>query len=413
MEFQKFNRDCIDDISGGSLEKKIVGSSVLFPFKVHQDVSKAVCKIEVHQGIGTAFLAKFPVTNNGSALIISGVFTNNHVLSKEDLADGKTFRIQFDAVPVGDSTNPSPLALTVPITGKFRFTCSVLDVTFVRFEDDVIQNLLSNGCQFLEVTSEGESVNEPVFIFQHPGGKDMRIAHGCFLQYYGTDLFHSVSTDFGSSGSPVALSSGKVIGIHRARSTRKDNYNIAVAMKPVIKAILHLLSRSFCRKLFCNPDILNKGYAADLLKIGLQRCDLGPHSIFQGPMFVSPAKYLISFPISVLQRKAPVWFVPTSHGWYWTPTDPSDKKKETNWMSVSQLQIVGGDLDGQILSETDVTIINWLCQHNIVCCDDFSHPRRHSCRLYHPYRLCCPHHLPRLHRPCRLPASVILNKTKN
>ena len=59
----------------------------------------------------------------------------------------------------------------------------------------------------------------------------------------------------------------------------------------------------------------------------------------------------------------PIWYVPTSHGWYWTPSNPSDEKEETNWMPVSQLNVIGGYWDGKT-PETE--IINWLYQRNIV-----------------------------------------------
>ena len=331
-----------------------------------------MCKITDDHGKlkGTAFLAKFPMADSG--VISGGILTNNHVLSKKDLADGKTFRIQSDTVLVSDSTNPSgsPLVLTVPATGKFRFTCPLLDVTFVRLNDDVIRHLLSSGCQFLDI-SEREGASEQVFVLQYRQDiQGLRLAYGFCLQYYGTDLFHSANSFLGSSGSPVVLSSGKVIGIHKSAGPA-NNYKIAVAIKPVIKAI-HELKHSFCRKLFYNPPLLNKSYVDRLLALGLQQC--GSHSKFEH-LYVSPATYRLH----ILRKKPPVWFVPTVHGWYWTPTDPSDKEKHTNWMPVSQLQVNGGDLDDQILSEDNVRIINWLCQHNIVCCKSFSHP---PCRSF-------------------------------
>lgn len=347
------------DISGSTSEKLLDGSSIPMSFETLKDASKAVCKIKVGNGTGTGFLAKFPAPDGS---LIYGIFTNNHVLSEEYLADGKTFTIQFDAVPVGE--NLSPLTLLVSATGMFRFTCPVLDATYVRFEGKALQYLLSSGCQFLEVTSEWDgSKVEPVFIFQHPGGVEISIAQGHFLQYYGLNVFHSVSTDFGSSGSPVALTNGLVIGVHKARAARScSNYNVAVAMKAVIKAILPFFCRPFIPQLFCNPIVLDKAYVAKLLKIGLQRCFLRPGTKFQGLMYISHATI-----VRGQEVVTPIWFVPTSHGWYWTPSDPSDREKETNWMPVSQLEVVGGHWHGQIPAEKNIKIINWLYQYNIVC----------------------------------------------
>ena len=350
------------DISGSTSEKLLDGSSNPIPFKTLVDASKAVCKVEVGDSErATGFLAKFPAPDGS---LISGIFTNNHVLSEEYLADGKTFKIQFDAVlEAVRGGDLSPLTLLVSTTGMFRFTCPVLDATFVRFGGQVVQYLLSSGCQFLEVTSEWDgSTVEPVFIFQHPGGADISIAQGHFLQCYGIDVFHSVSTDFGSSGSPVALSSGVVIGVHKARAARNcSNYNVAVGMKAVIKAILPFFCRPFIPQLFCNPIILDKAYAAKLLEIGLQRCFILRASKFQGLMYISHTR---DGDREVVTR---IWYVPTSHGWYWTPSDPSDREKETNWMPVSQLVVVGGYRHGQIPPLKIIKIIDWLYQHNIDC----------------------------------------------
>ena len=352
------------NISGNTSEKQIDGSSIPISFKTLQDASKAVCKIIVDNLTGTGFLAKFAVANGG---LIYGIFTNNHVVSENSLADGKKFIIQFDAVPVGDSTNPSPFVVEISTTGKFRFTCPILDATFVRFEGQVIENLLSYGCKFLEVTTEWEGTKvEPVFVFQHPGGAAIHIAQGHFLQYYGLDVFHSVSTNYGSSGSPVALSNGLVIGIHKARSARSfSNYNVAVAIKAVMKAIIPYFCHPIvAQHLFRNPIILNQTYVAKLLKIGLQLCFLSPDSKFQGLMYVSPATIFNGHEVVT-----PIWYTPTSHGWFWTPTNPSDKTKETNWMPVSQLEVVGGYWHGQIPAPKNIRIINWLYQHNIICND--------------------------------------------
>lgn len=359
---KRYEAYVVDINSASSSEKKIGGSTAPVSFKTLLDVSKAVCKVKVENETGTGFLAKF-ATTTGS--LMHGLFTNNHVLSERRLADGQTFTIQFDAIPVGTSTNPSVFAATVTTTGLFRFTCPILDATFIHFGDEAIQFLTSGGCRFLKVASGWEGSNgEPVFVFQHPGGADIHFAQGFFLQYYGLDIFHSVSTNYGSSGSPVALSNGQVIGLHKARSALESkNYNIAVPMSAVINAILpHSRGPVFPRYLVCNPIALDPTYAAKFLQIGLERCFVSPTSNFQGLMYVSPATSVLG-----LEIVTPIWFVPTSHGWYWTPTDPSSRDKDTNWMPVSRLRVIGGYWHDQVPASKNVRIINWLFQHNIVC----------------------------------------------
>ena len=340
------------DIRGITLEKRIDGASSPMYLETYENPSKAVCKIEVDNRTGTGFLAKFPAADGSP---IHGIFTNNHVVSEQNLADGKMFTTRFDAVPVHNA----PLTQLVPTAGMFRFTCSVLDATFVRFEGELLQYLSSHGCQFLEVAPELDG--SEVFIFQHPRGDKISFAQGFFLRHHGIDMFHSVSTDFGSSGSPVALSNGLVIGIHKAQAARScNNHNVAVSMKAVIEAIRPFFCHPFTPKLFGDLTFFDITYAAKLLDIGLQRCFIHPASEFQGVMYAGHAKFVDGDQEVV----TPIWYVPTSHGWYWTPSDPSDKREETNWMPVSQLNVIGGCWDGKA-PETEIN--NWLYQHNIVC----------------------------------------------
>ena len=286
--------------------------------------------------------------------------TNNHVLSEGRLIDGQAFTVTFDAIPAGTSSKLTSVTRTVMTKGAFRFTCSILDATFVKFTEQDIEGLISSGCCFLQVASDWEEEKDtPVFVFQHPGGSDIHFAQGKCLMFSGFDIFHSVSTDYWSSGSPIAISDGRIIGLHKARSiSDSQNYNVAVMMKAIIKALLpHFCGVTSPHHLVCNPITLDQTYNEKLLQIGLVKCFIDRSSKHHEIMYVSPPS----------KNVTPIWFVPTSHGWFWTPTDPSNKTKETNWMSVSQLQVIGGYWDEQTPVERNVTIINWLYQHNIVC----------------------------------------------
>ena len=58
--------------------------------------------------------------------------------------------------------------------------------------------------------------------------------------------------------------------------------------------------------------------------------------------------------------KSSIWFVPTSHGWYWTPTDPHSDK-EINWMSVLNSKVISGNFK---LKEAHISIINWFRENS-------------------------------------------------
>ena len=316
-----------------------------------EKVSKGVCKVVLDNGQekGTGFLAKFAAFN-GKWLY--GLFTNNHVVSEGNLADDKTFTIQFDAVP--DGADGTKFVETVSTTGTFRFTCPILDVTFVLFEDEACKRLSSKGCQFLDIALDWDGKKDkPLFVLQYPesNGRTLCCADGAFFQNYGFNMFHLVSTDSGSSGSPVALFDGMVIGIHKAAPINCDSeYNIAVAMKAVVDAIKPFFCLKYITQVFCNYVTIHQAYAAKLLKFGLRKCRLERDSKFQ-LMYVS-------------ETEVSTWYIPTSHGWYWTETNPL--VNGANWMSVSQHKVVGGDWDGKMATQKEIVIINWLFQHNIV-----------------------------------------------
>lgn len=320
-----------------SPEKYVSGSTEQLP-----DVSNSVCKVEVGNATGTGFLGMFD-TNTGS--LVHGLFTNHHVLSEHHLADDQTFVIKFDGVSVGTPANRSPFILTVKTTRLFRFTCPILGATFIKFEDEYMQCLVSGGCKFLKIKSDWKGTKgRRVFVCD-----DKQCTGEIFLQYHGLDMFHSVSTDCASPGSPITKQNGKVIGLHKARSMHlKDNYNVAVAMKYVIKAIVRqFVGPNLPCHLVANPTTWDPIYG----DIGLEQCS----ELSSRPVYVSPPTYVCE-----ILTITPIWFVPTSHGWYWTPTDPSSQEEVTNWMPVSQKNVIGSEWHNNIPNDINVYIIETL-----------------------------------------------------
>lgn len=347
-------------------EKHVAGSNVPISFKTLMDGSKAVCKVVVHAAYttststATAFLAKFS-SNKGD--LVCGLFTNNHVLGNPELADNCVIDMVFDGIPVGDSRNSTSLCKRLHTNGLFRFTCSVLDATFIRFDQATIAHF--QECSYLTIGHQNALIEkQPLIVFQHPKGMDVHFAQGSFIQYYGTDFFHSVSTDYGSSGSPIALCDGTVVGIHKARPRTNANHNIAVTMTAVIQALLPFYDGSIAipSHLVSNPIELDHRYSCKISAIGLDRCFVEHNTLCELKYlkYVSPAsKFLVTY-------ITPIWFAATSHGWYWTPTDPLHSTLETNWMPVSQLRVIGGFWDGVKPADKNVVIIQWLLSNNII-----------------------------------------------
>lgn len=342
----------VESPSSTEEQERVSGPNVSLSTQVILDVSTAVCKVTVQNDSGlqsgTGFLAEFATTTAaGSHVSVHGLFTSDHVLPEKCLADDQTFTVTFGAVRGRTST---PVAKTLKNDGLFRFTCPILGATFVKFTEEDVQSLISSGCHFLRAAADwAGSKDVPLFAFEHPGHS---VAQGNCLEINGFDICHSASTNYTSSGSPIALSDGRVVGLHKAHSTQSST---AVAMKSIVNALLpHFHGPTLPCCLICNPVTLDPTYAAKLLEIGLQPQEAS--SNFPGLLYVSPASAYVT----------PIWFVPTSHGWFWTPTDPSDQNEKTNWMSMSQLQAIGGCWDNQTPADKNVRIIGWLDQHNIV-----------------------------------------------
>ena len=100
---------------------------------------------------------------------------------------------------------------------------------------------------------------------------------------------------------------------------------------------------------------MHGAYKAKLLEFGLRRCMINEvKTSFSQELYVGPDG----------ENVPPLWFAPTCHGWYWTPTKPSDCN-DVNWMPVSLICAIGGQTQGENTAEKHGAIIQWLYQYNI------------------------------------------------
>ena len=66
--------------------------------------------------------------------------------------------------------------------------------------------------------------NSPIYILQYPKGRESSHSEGILYKINNTNIEHSCSVDFGSSGSPIlSLSTFKVIGVHKRLTN--NNFN--------------------------------------------------------------------------------------------------------------------------------------------------------------------------------------------
>lgn len=312
----------------------VVPGSSFISAKVVKQAIQSVCRIELSDGSkGSGFLCTIQLNDE----IMQGLFTNNHVIEADALRSKQAIKCVF-----GDQD-----VMLIDIS-NYAFTCSMLDVTFIQMSDKQQENVSNLGLSFLNctVTSSSMANGDTIMVTQHPGGGELSLTSGTIKELWGVDFYHSASTEYGSSGSPVCNRNGAVIGIHKARSPAR-NSNIAVGMRYVREAIIR--DRQMRRLTY--PSVLKQLSPEELLQLR----QLGLVHI-SNHLLVSPSSLFVT----------PIWFQRTCSFWYWTPTDPQN---EANWMRISpcdNLQVIGGYWHGQIPANRNVRIIKYLAENGYV-----------------------------------------------
>ena len=307
-------------------------------------------------GPGTSFLGWFVVDDN----VVFGLFTANHLLDESVICNDRnevTIANQ-DFVRLTDPPTRYSRNLILPIhKSPFIFTCPLLDVTFIEFDEDTRKGLLSDreGFTFLPVERwDATTCKSPdLHVLHYPGAWDDHTQYsstGHFDRYDGLQLFHSVSTDDGSSGAPVFNACCKVVAIHTAKSqTTAGNYNVATDATSVLNILIpkwreHRISNPSQTPVVShhpNKEDMQR-YMEDLRKLQLEMRILETEETLEGDKTVTvPSRTPIYYEhpglkVSDVHERVPIYFIPTSHGWYWSDISPLDENTEPNWVSAKE-----------------------------------------------------------------------------
>ena len=177
-------------------------------------LEKAVCKIyKTKTNITTGFLLKMPYPDQFSLLPV--LITTNHFLNIEDLKKQKELLITFDNDKIVKnikldepriiySNSDQDYYITIiEIKPRIDNLYLYFDIDENIFEDNYINNFQ----------------NKPIYILQYPNGRESSHSLGLVKNIIDSNIIHSCSTVFGSSGSPILnLSNYKIIGFHKGGS---------------------------------------------------------------------------------------------------------------------------------------------------------------------------------------------------
>lgn len=293
---------------------------------------------------GTCFLGKFDVTNpRGRPHVVHGLFTAYHVLGEEAIRYRHQYRFTISnrGLPLDKQRRNLPLRIN---KSTFCFTCPLLDVTFIEFDEQLIDEIIDeHKLDFLHVYTGwcGPEGTTEFHILQYPCGSDQHFGPGHLERYHGLHLFHSVSTEKGSSGSPVLIADDEmchVVAIHTAASeSSSGNYNVAVSNKSIFTpALIPAWEAREGEPVSHHPNTedelkkLDEKYNLKSLGLQLQKA----RSKVKGETPRIP--FYFKHPglrVSDVEVKVPIYFVLTSHGWYWSAVAPDNGAEEANWVS--------------------------------------------------------------------------------
>jgi len=334
------NEIYIPGLGIGGQEKKVANSDHV-KISVLNKVSRSVCKIIAQGGMGSGFFASF-VLPDGT--LFYGLFTNNHVVNPWSMQLHDNFTVQFN----------NNIIQFVLQEFSYTVTCPFVDFSVFQLSSNQVESLRQLGIDFLSISRNTPRVGCSLFILQHPNGEELQFAPGSISELWGFNILHKVSTDYGSSGSPITNTSGEVIGLHKSRSV-VGKCNVGASIREVIRIIISDRNRKIAMRLSLKEPT-RPSYLLDESISILERLKLQQISAHHDD-WVSPASFLIT----------PIWFKRTFHGWYWTPINPRKSQDQSNYMSVnnSSLAVIGGYWDGEVPAEKNVRIITYLKDHSI------------------------------------------------
>ena len=219
--------------------EQLINNNKPIPLNILQkcfEKQTAICKILT--GKGTGFFCKLNLKNKS----IIALLTNNHVLNEEKIKLGSKIEIEHNKEKK-----------VIEITeNRFTRTNALYDFTCIEiFENEKYNNYFEIDDNINTDNPDEQYKDKEILMVQYPNleasfgnGKVNSIKNNY-------QIFHSIPTKGGSSGSPIILKSGtlKIIGIHCGKANKDKNLNRGTYMKVILEDIEQHFSKFYKWKL--------------------------------------------------------------------------------------------------------------------------------------------------------------------
>lgn len=275
--------------------------------------------------------------------MVHGVLAGQHFLYYQLLDDGQAF----------DITIQGEYVATINLTKDlFRFTCPLLDVTFVRFDGKVISELLSKQAVFLDVNKLCVRQGDAIYCVVESESGLPECLDNTIMTCWGFTIQHFVPR---ISALPVFVMSvnGRIEAI--CRKQKVGDFASSVRAPYIIYALNILLVSKF--KGDYSPYGPAKKLSNDEIK---ELSNMRLQETSNEYVFVSPE----SFGVTTL------WFYRSNHCWYWTPLQPisintMDDLRACNWLQIGvgeSMRVLGGSWQDCEPARRNIALITKLAE---------------------------------------------------
>ena len=210
-------------------EKKIIGNSLPISYeklKYFLEFSQN-CMTKIinyaENTTGTGFFIKINL-KEFSDIQRPFLMTNNHVINEEYLESNNKLYIKINGKEK-----------ILDLKNRIKLTDKSNDFTIIELKTyDKIYNFFEVSPNIMENNSQNNLKDANIILPQFPGEKELSIGFGSILKIEDNIIYHSISTEYGSSGSPILLENNlKIIGIHNKRDLEL-NENKGIFMKNIL-----------------------------------------------------------------------------------------------------------------------------------------------------------------------------------